>query len=261
MITRVFRLLSVIFGLLGLAGCLAVVVAAWLVGARVNHIAGQAFGAVDETLVAVEQRVAQTRAQVKTLTLTAQGIEQGLKDWAQEQALARVGERFDVERQAERLEAGLDQVDAWLELAESSVQFVDRALEVGNALGMSLPRDTAGSLLDELARLRTQLGEMEKPVERIREGVSGIVDEHTRRQRVEQIVQLAARVMATLGALDAGIDRLELRLTEFETATRQARAATTWWIHAASFGMTLLVGWMAAGQGALCVLGWTGRSG
>jgi len=248
------------FGLLGLVGCLAVIVAAWQVGARVNDVAAQAFDTVDETLVVVEQRVTQSRAQVKSLALTAQGIEQGLKDWVEEEAQARVGERFDVERQSERLKAGLEQVDAWLELAESSVQLVDRALEVGNALGMALPRDSSGRLLNELARLRAQLDEVEEPVEQIRERARDMVEEKTRQQRVEQMVQLAVRVMATFGAIDPGLDQLERRLTEFQSATRRARAATTGWVRAASIGVTLLVGWMAAGQGALCVLGWRGAA-
>lgn len=255
----IFRFLALSVGLVGFVVCVAVGVATWFVGARVHLAADEVFGAVDGALAAVERRVVQTHERTESLVLTTQGMEEEVRNWLQAEIPARVGAKIDVEQQAERLAAGLDQVDHWLELAESSVQLVQQALEVGSSLGASIETEPVERLLEELTRIRTQLAEADEPVERIRGWASEAGDEELREERFGQIAQLAVRVTATLGLIDTALERIESRLSEIRTATRQAHATAQWWIRVARLGVLLVVGWMAAGQIALCWLGWKGR--
>lgn len=254
MIKRAAALLPLGLGLVGVVVCAVAIMATWLVAARVDRVAVRVFGAVDEALAVVQERVVQTQEQVDSLTLTTRQIEQGIEEWLQNEAREQLAERIDVARQAERLESGLDEVDHWLELAEASVQLVQQVLEIGSSLGTGIQTEPADQLLAELTALRTQLAEAGDPVETIRQRATANGEENA--EGIRQIARLAVRVLATLGVMDASLERLTARLAELQSTTRHAQSTATWWIRVVTVGVVVVFGWMGAGQAALSYLGW-----
>jgi hypothetical protein len=69
---------------------------------------------------------------------------------------------------------------------------------------------------------------------------------------------LALRAAATLGVIDSGLDKLEDRLSKTQDDLKGLGARTLRWILIATIVVASLTVWMAAGQAALCLLGWRG---
>jgi hypothetical protein len=102
------------------------------------------------------------------------------------------------------------------------------------------------------------LKEASESVGRIRESSSEAAADGPREEGFNQVVQLAVRVIATLGSMDSRCESLGKRLAEIQAKARGAKIKATRWIRMTAIGVTLLIGWLAAGQGALCVFGWKG---
>ncbi len=243
---------------MGLVGCVAAIACIWNINARFNRASGNVFGAIDHSLVDVRLRIAQTQDRVQVLQITTEDIEQSVTNRAKTEARERLTSRLGVEEKAERLVSGLQQADHRLELTQSSLQFVQQALEAGSSLGAPVQTDPADRLLGELASLRDQLTQAIEPVNRIRERALEVGEDGLREEGFNQVAQLAVRVNATLSSIDSRLENLAMRLTEIQTKTRNTKVQSMRWIRITAIGITLLFSWMAAGQGALCHLGWKG---
>ena len=255
---RVLHLLLLMTGAIGLGGCVAAVAGTWGINARIGRLTGNAFEAVDDSLTATAQRLAATQTRVDSLQITAHDVEQSMKRWTAAQARERLAARLEVDERAERLASGLAQADHWLEVAESSAQLVQRALEVVSSLGAPVQMDRADRLPEELTALREQLTSARDSVKQIRERSAEADDEASSAGRLTEAVQFALRVTATLGAIDARLAGLHERITDIRSKTHDAERTLLRWVRAAAIGITLLVAWTAAGQGALCYIGWRG---
>ena len=194
---------ALLLGCAGVAVCVAGIVGVWLVSSRLGRVAENLFGRVDNAFVAVRDRVDGAGQRVRAARITSEDIEQNLKDWTKREARDRLTSRLGVEEKAERLADGLQQVDHWLEFSESSVQLVQQALELGNAAGAPVETDPAERLLEELASIRVRLTEATESVEGIRERTAEAGEERSLRERIDQAVRLALRVIATLSSIDS----------------------------------------------------------
>ncbi len=255
---RILRLLTLLFGLLGLAGCIAAIVGNWSVSARLSQATENVFGTIDRSLVVVLERVAQTQDRVEAAKITTEDIEKTLKDWAKREAGERLALRFDVAEKTDQLASTLQQADHWLEISEASVELVQRALSMGSSTGAPTDTTSVDRLIAEIASLRTQLGDTIEVVARIHERVTKTGEEKLLGRRLEQTLQLALRVVATLGLLDSRLEKFENRLAETQNNLQGQKIRTLRWILVVTIGITLLMVWMAAGQIALCLLAWNG---
>jgi TfoX/Sxy family transcriptional regulator of competence genes len=255
---RILYLLSLIFGLMGLLGCVAAIIGIWIAQARLVRSTQEVAIAVDDSLAVIERRVTQTQHRVQALKITAEDIEQSVKNWGRAQARERFNLRLGVEEKSERIVSGLQRADHWLDVAESSVQLVQKTLKVGGSVGAPVQTERVERVLKELASLRAQLTQASERVGRIRERAAEADEESLREEAFSQIRQLTLRVIATLSTIDARLERVGDRLSEIHAKTRKLRVDSVWWIRITAIGITLLIGWMAAGQGSLCFLGWRG---
>jgi len=254
---RVFHYLSLLLGIVGLVACIATIVGIWIVCARVNQVTENVFSAIDESLVVVRRRVLQTQDRVQSLKTTAEDVEHRVTDWTKSETREQLTSRLGVQERAERLASGFEQADLWLELTQSSVQLVQQALAASSS-GVPIQTDSADRLLEDLASLRQQLAEATKSVNRIVEWSSEGDDDELNEARLNHVAQVAVRVLASVSSIDSRIENLGERLTEIQAETGSVKANSLWWIRMTAIGITLLVCWLAAGQGALCVLGWKG---
>ncbi len=275
------RSLLLLFGSVGVVACIAVVVGVWSVSGRLTQTAEGLFGGVDQTLVAVGQRVAKTRDRVEASKITSQEIGETLKKRAKRKTGEQLAQRTDIAEKAERLSATLQQADDWLEITQSSIELVQQALAVTRSTGSSttggsietkskpggdLQEETRNSgakhvesvesLLASVGELRSQLKKTTAFVAGIRDLAKGTDGESTRKETVEKAVELASRLVVTLSSIDTHIEQLEDRLDAVRSTVQESAAQTRQWILIVAIVIAFFMMWMAAGQVALCVVGW-----
>jgi hypothetical protein len=169
---RVFRLLALSFGLLGLIGCSLALVGAWSVGARLRRATEEFFEKVESTAVVVQARFVQVQEHFEASKVTREGIAKSLKDWTKREAVERAAVRLDIEKKTERLASTLQQADHWLELSGSSVELVQRALSMASSAGAPADPAAVDALIEDIAFLRTKLAEATDVVTRIRDSTA-----------------------------------------------------------------------------------------
>ena len=255
---RLLNLLALFLGFIGLVGCFALVVGVWIISARLGQVTENLFGELDGSLVVVGERVAQTQDRVEASKITTEGIEKTLKDWTKKEAGERLALRLNAAEKTEQLASTLQQADHWLEVSESSVELVQQALSMGSLAGAPMDTTSVDGLIEEIASIRSQLAEATELVARIHERTAEASEEKSLEERIEQVVQLAFRVVATLGSIDSRLEKFENRLSETQKNLQGLKTKTCRWILVVTIGITLLMVWMAAGQVALCLLAWNG---
>ena len=255
---RIVSLLAILFGLVGVVGCLFVLGTVWVVQAKLQRTTENVFQEVDNSIALVQGRFVQVQSRVEAAKITTADIEQSLKEWTTREAGQRLGARLEIAEKTERLAGALDQAEHWLELSESSVKLVQQGLVLGNSAGAPVDPGGADKLIVEVASLRDEVAEAQEFVAGIGERMSGQSDEKLPRERLEQAVQLTLRVIATLGMIDSQLAEFETALTQTQSDLRGVQSKTQSWILAIACGIALLTAWMGAGQFALCVWGWRG---
>ena len=261
MIGRILGILAFVLGFTGFVGCFAAIVLACIASDRLSHVADSVFGIVDRSLEAVEERVGQTQDRVEAAKITTEGIEKSLKSWAKKETGERLALRLDVANKTERLAATLQQADQWLEVSQASIELVQQAVAMVNAPGAPSDATVGDGLTEEIASLRRQIAQATEFVENIRRRTTEANEEKTRKERIEQAVQLALRVVATLGSIDARLKAFEGRISQTRVNSQRRQTTIRRWILGVTLGIVLLFVWMAAGQAALCTCGWKGVRG
>jgi hypothetical protein len=260
-IRRFLPFMTLSLGCMGVVVCIVGIIGTWLVGSRLNRATENVFAQIDSALVVVRGKVVAAEQRVRAAKIDSEDIEQSLKNWTKEEVGDRLTLRLGIEEKTERLASSLQQADHWLEFSESSLQLVQQALELANATGAPIetkPVETkpADRLLEELASLRAHLMEATGLLERIRERTAEAGEEKSLKEKIDQAVQLALRVIATLSSVDSRLGDFGNRLSETQTKAKNLKIKTQRWIRVAMIGITLLILWMAAGQISLCLRGW-----
>jgi hypothetical protein len=251
-------LLVSVLGFLGVVACGAGIAVVWSAGSRLSRTNEKVFDQMDESLGTVRDHVLDAQRRVQESKITTEEIGQGLKNWTREKSSDQLETRLAIGDKTETLSQGLHQADVWLELSGSSFQNVRRALEMGNAIGAPVDTELVDPLIEELSKLRSQLGQATETVDGIHERVTEVSDGESREEKREQAVQLALRAVATLSEIDSRLGESADRLSETQTKGQQLKSRTQSYILAARIGVVLLIAWMALGQISLCLVGWKG---
>jgi hypothetical protein len=248
---RILSLFAILLGLIGFVGCIAAVVGVWSARARLSQSTEYVFERLDESLNIVRERVLQTQDYIDASKVTTSGIEKTLKDWTKKEASDRIALRLDVVDKTEQLASTLQQAGHWLEVSESSVELVKQALSLGKSTGAPMDTTSVDGLIDEIASLRVQLSEATEFVARIHERTAKASEEPSSKERIEQTVQLVLRIVTTLGTIDSRLEKFENGLSDTQLDLHELQTKTLRWILVVTIGITLLIVWMATGQGAL----------
>ena len=249
---------GVSLGSIGIVVCAAAMIILWMLSARLERATESLFARMDRSLVAVRQRVVQTQDRVAAATITTADVETTLRDWTRREADQRLVVRLNAAEKTERLTSALQQADLWLEVAESSVGVVQEMLSIGTSASAPTDSTLVDKLMDEIASLRVQLAEATEFVARIHERITETSEEKSPAERIEQAVQIALRVVATLGSVASRLEKFADRLSVAQCQLHGLRGGTQRWIRVVTIGVTLLILWMAAGQVALCCISWNG---
>jgi len=253
---RILPGLALISGGLGVATCAAGSVAVWAVGSRLSHVNQTVFEGINGSLATVHERVLSAQQRTQSLKLTTAEIRQGLEDRTRQEASQRVASRLDLESKAARVGAGLQEVDDLLELAGTTVESIRQAMSLGRSLGAPMDPSLVDNLPEQISSLQSQLEKAAVTVNGIRDAAARITAGPTRPDQLKQLVSWAVRAVATLGDIDVRLSKAVDRLAAAQSRSRQLTALSHRWIVTGQLGAMLLTAWMAAGQAALCVLGW-----
>jgi hypothetical protein len=250
--------LAVIGGILGVVVCVAAVDYIWRIGDRLNHASDKVFELADASLSAVSDRAVKIQRRAEDARITAQDIRQSVEDWAKKESGEFLAVRLKVAERTERLSAGLKQVDLLFDVSLESLDRAQRAAEMANALGARLDPEDFRPPRDKLAELQNQVRVAIKIAAEVHEHADRLTngDEPTIRQR---ILQLAARVVATLTGVDKHLAAVADRLAELRERTAQLKIRSQRYILGGEIALTLLAAWMALGQFMLFRYGWQNR--
>jgi DNA repair exonuclease SbcCD ATPase subunit len=252
------NLVGVSLGGIGIVVCVAALIVVWIVNARLGHLAENIFGKMNQSLVAVRERVAQMQDRLQSAKITTDDVEKPLREWTGHEAGERVALRLNALEKIDRLSAILQQAGDWLEIAESSVGLVNDMLSNDDSTIDQADKSSLEQLITGIASLRANMAEATDVVTGIHERLVAASEEKSRAERIEQAAQLTVRLAATVGSIESRLQNTANKLSDAERQLQEAKARAQRWNRAASIGMTLVILWMAAGQVALFLLSWTG---
>lgn len=253
---RFYRWLALLVGIFGVVACATATVVVWSTGSRLRQTNEKVFDGIDNSLAVVRDRVLVAQRHVQESIITTENIRKNVRSWTREEAGERLASRMELEEKAEQVVQGLQQADLWVEMSETSIQSVQQVFEVGSSLGAPLDAASVDPLLEKLKALRSQIKESTETVDGIRERAAKVAEGEELEDGVNQVVQLARRLAATLGEMDVRLGQSAEQLAETQTKGRSLQATTRSYIVTAEVGAVLLIAWMAAGQVSLCRHGW-----
>jgi flagellin-like hook-associated protein FlgL len=253
---RLILLVALGLGLVGSIVCTAAIIALWSASARLRHTTEAVFAKVDGSLVTIQERAERTQERVKASAITTESIASSLKEWTKREAGQRLALQMNLAEKSDRLSFAMQQADDWLELSASSAQSVQQALSMISALGAQIDTGIIDAVIEEIASIRSQLAEATEFVENLHERTAAMGEDNPPEERIEQAVQLALRVIATLGSIDSRIERFENRLLQTQKNLQVLQIRSIKWIQVVTIAITTLIIWMAVGQVALSCLAW-----
>jgi hypothetical protein len=251
---RVFLLVVLGLGIVGILACAVAIIGTWVVGARLHRTTETAFAKIDDSLVAIQDRTEQTRDRLKEPALSAESISSSVKEWAARSAGERLALKLDVAEKSDRLLAVMHRSDNLLELSSSSAESVQQMLLMASAIGTEIDGDSVDGVIEAIASLRKQLGEAIGFVQGLHDHTTGI--DVASGDHFQQVVQLALRAVGTLGSIDARIGEFQARLGETQEKSQALLVRSLRWVTASTIATIALLVWMAAGQIALSYLAW-----
>lgn len=245
-------------GGLGVIFCMAGLVGFWSVGSRLTRSTEKVFKRIDESMVAVQERVVEAQERVQASKITTRDLEQSLKNWTRKETRERLTSRFNVEGKTQQIVLGLRQADQWLEVSEASIQSIQQTLEWGSTLGVPVDIELVDPLLEILGSLQSQLKQSTETVDGIREHAAKITQGESREERIKQAIQMTLRVLATLGEIDSRLEETADKLSELQSKVQHKKDEVHRWIVMTTIGTLLIITWMGVGQAFMCRHGWEG---
>ncbi len=255
-IRRLSPSFALFFGLLGIVVCAAAAVVVWSTSSRLSQANENILARIDKSLAAARDRVLGAQKRVQQSKITTEDIGESAKDWMRKEVSERLASRLEIERRTEQLAASLRQVDLWLELSGASIQGVQQVFEIASSLGARVDTSMVGPPLERLEALQHQLKQSTEMIDAIREQLGNTAEGRALDERINQVAQLAVRVVATLGQTDSRLGKFADRLADAQAKGECLKSKTHLYIVIAQICAFLLIAWMAVGQISLCRNSW-----
>jgi hypothetical protein len=252
---RTAALLELVFGFLGVIGCMAGIFAVWLLGSNLQQANEKVFAVLDKGLAAAQDRVRAVQMRVQEAKITTNEVAEKLRDWTLMKTKERFVSQLEIETHAGKLVGHLQTADAWLETATESIRGVQQVLVLGDLLGAPVDPASLQDVVENLEDARSTLQRAEQSVDGVRKFATA-KDGEPEENRVSRAVKLLARTLLTIGEVDTRLDASTTRLSELQTSARQLMKRTSTTIILTTIVGYLLLAWIAAGQISLCLCGW-----
>ncbi len=248
---RLLQLLARLLGILGVVACVAAIVIAWSAHAQLRRTSEQAFDGIDNALAAVQGRTLRAKNRIEASKISTDDIRQSVQTWTAQEASKRLAAQLDVATKVDKLALHLQQADLWLETSENSIRSVQQALDLGRSLGAPIDARFVDVLLEQLQATRRGLKQSTKTVDGIRDHLTNPAEGEQQGVQVDEVVQAALRVAATLSEVDTRLSKFAERLADAQTKAGQIESKTRTYLLIMAIGAALFIAWMMAGQIAL----------
>jgi len=252
--SRVIGLVAFALGGIGLVGCLAGVIAIWMVRPPLLRSSVELLDTADGGLKLVEEKTSRADELLKAI--------RGVIDPAASKILKLADKRDrtpEDEKELKQIEEGLSQrlgqVDALAEVAETAVTFLNRTSQMTNSL--RLPFSQGGAAAESSQDNAIALSRLAKALKLLRENLAKFREnKQTQKEVVDAVVRLSREAETELRFIASRLERVRQRAGEFDTDVAELRTAVPIWTNwAAVIGSVFLV-WMGLGQFALLRRGW-----
>ncbi len=257
LVKRVAALLALVFGALGGLACVVGIFAVGLAGFWLEQANDKVFAALDKVLASAQDRVRGVLTRMEEAKITSTEIRLKLKNWTTVKAKERLLAQVDIEDKADKLVTVLQAAGTWVGRATESIQRLQDILVVGDLLGAAVDPESLKDLLEKLEETRSTL----QQAERLAEGVRRFAvpdDGESEANRADRVLKRLARVLLTIGEMDTRLETAVTLLTALQEDARAVKNRTSNHIFLTTVGGYLLLAWIAAGQFALCLCGWSG---
>ncbi|CAL1124925.1 unnamed protein product [Cladocopium goreaui] len=249
-----------ITGLLGAVIGLLCVVAVWYVVMRIDRATDRVYERVDHSFDVAGERLGDVQERVAGAALSAEELRESLRNAGTERVRENLDSLLRPEERIERLDGSLEQAGTMLEASAEVVVHVQETLGLFESLGLPVSAETVQPVLEGVTRLSEEVASARETVESLGERVSGEDADAAAANRVQQVLELAARLLAMLGSVDERIVAVQGRLAETQERVALFKQRVTTRIHLAAVVVSCLIVWMAAGEFAFEQrLGWKKR--
>jgi len=255
--SRVIGLAAFALGGIGLVGCLAGVIAIWMVRPPLLRSSVELLDTADGGLKLVEEKTSRADELLKAIRAVIDPAASKILKLADKRDRTPEDEK-ELKQIEEGLSQRLGQVDAIAEVAETAVTFLNRTSQMTNSLRLPFAQGGAGRAAAESSQDNAiALSRLAKSLKLLRENLAKFREnKQTQKEVVDAVVRLSREAETELRFIASRLERVRQRAGEFDTDVAELRTAVPVWTNwAAVIGSVFLV-WMGLGQFALLRRGW-----
>jgi chromosome segregation ATPase len=247
---QVIRLAALGLGVVGLAACLAGVIAIWVVRPSVLRSSGEVLDAADGGLKVVEDKAARAAELIERVRRIMEPITSRIRE-VSKRAERTPEEEKEFRRMEEKLMDRLGEVDAIAQSVETAATILSQTTRRVESLrarssdmqGLSEKADTLAPLIKKLGNLREKLAKLRD-------------DKGGRKDIAKTVADITREATDDLEALDSAIERVRQGTGEWQKELGELRATVPYWTNWAVVLGSVFLAWMGLGQFALAHWGW-----
>jgi DNA repair exonuclease SbcCD ATPase subunit len=244
--------LGVALGVLGVALCVAALVAVWMYYPLGKEKTEEIYARIDETLEQADDRIQSARERIVTINVMTADFRTSLTEWLTDREL----DQEHVGRRAEIIAAHLHRARDGLDFASSFLQKVRSAQRLAHPFKKESDTEQLDRLLEELAKVQEHVSDVVDSVDEIRQQAEESGDMAKLEVTIEQAIEKVVRVMEIIDSADDRLATLSTKVAGARSRAEELEAQIRrdlWW---GRTGASIVLPWMGLGQIALCILAW-----
>jgi hypothetical protein len=250
--------LALVLGGVGLAACLAGLIACWVVRSPVLQSSLEVLEAAHDGLKVVDDKAKMADEVVTAVKDVVDPVAGKIIELANRAQSTRPQDVEELKRIEADLAERLHQVDVALQASETVVALLNKTSRMTRSLPLPTARGAAGeAAVGELqgsaelfARLAAGLKRLRKILAEIRE------NKQVQKEIAETVVSLGRDVEKELNLLHDKLRLVRQKAAEFQTDVLELRTDVPFWINSAVVIGSVVLAWMGLGQLAMLRVGW-----
>jgi chromosome segregation ATPase len=254
---RLFGVLAILLGAVGLFMCLAGIAGVWTVRNRVDETLEKTFGRVDEVFVKLHNRtqeatghIQSTQDSVRQLNDRVQRRVAELRDVPQEEAA-------DIDQIERQLYARIQQAKTLIEFMQSTVDLVAQLLEMTESTSTFLQDDTRTTqdLVASLQAGRDEINVAANLVGKLQLDLGEVRANRNVDEVAERIKTISSRIDVSLAKVEGYATAFESGVSKTRTDVKLLGEQIRWKLAVIAVVLMVILLWLAVGQLSLAIHG------
>ncbi len=254
---RIFGLLALMLGIVGLVVCLAGIVGVWTVRNRVDLTLEKTFGRVDDVLERLHARAQEATDRIQSTQDSVRDLNARIQQRVAELRDVPLEEAADIDQIERQLYARIQQAKTLFEFMQSTVELVAQLLEMTEATSGFL-QDDSRTTQELVASLRAGRDEINVAANLGAKVQLDIIELRANRN----VDEVAKRIKTISARLDTSFAKVEGYGIAFESGVSKTRGDVKllgqrirWKLTVISVVLTVILFWLAVGQLSLAIHG------